>query len=71
MARISIVSRAFSARPDVVAAVFETLNQATIPVLMVTTSELRMSVLMPTQYAHQAVKLIHDRFNMLGDLKAA
>jgi aspartokinase len=54
-----------------VAGVFDALHNAAIPVQMVATGDLRMSVLLPTQHAHQAVKLIHERFDMDKELRVA
>jgi aspartate kinase len=71
MARVSVIGRTFTARPEIVAGVFDTLHQASIPVHMVTTGDLRMSVLLPAHHAHEAVKLIHSRFDMADDMKAA
>ncbi len=64
MAKISVVGRRFSSRPEMVASVFETLQAGGIPVNMVATGDLRMSMLMPKTYAVRAVKLIHDCFGL-------
>jgi aspartate kinase len=71
LARLSIIGRTFTQRPELVAGIFDTLHHASIPVQLVATGDLRMSVLLPTQHAHQAVKLIHSRFGMDNDLKVA
>jgi aspartate kinase len=71
IARLSVVGRKFTSRPEVVAAVFDTLNQASIPVHMVATGDLRMSLLLPFEYAHRAVRLIHSRFGLTEDMAAA
>lgn len=70
IARISIVGRRLTSRPEVVATVFDELNSAEIPVLMVASGDLRVSVLVPSAYANQAAKLVHTRFN-LSDPAAA
>jgi aspartate kinase len=64
LARISIIGRRLTGKPEVVASVFDVLNQAHIPIHLVATGDLRMSVLVPLHYADQAVQLIHDRFNL-------
>lgn len=64
IARISIVGRRLTSRPEFVAGVFETLNTAAIPVQMVATADLRVSVMLPARYAREAVRLIHTRFNL-------
>jgi aspartate kinase len=71
IARVSVVGRKFTSRPEVVAAVFDTLNQASIPVQMVATGDLRMSLLLPFAYAHRAVRLIHSRFGLTEDMAVA
>jgi aspartate kinase len=63
-ARISVIGRHLTSRADVVAGVFETLGQAHIPVQLVSTSDMRVTVLLPDQYANEAVKLIHNRFRL-------
>jgi aspartate kinase len=62
IARISVIGRRLTSHPEVVAAVFDTLNHANIPVQMVATSDLRVSVLLPSVHSAPAVKLLHDRF---------
>jgi aspartate kinase len=64
IATISVVGRGLSARPEVVGNLFDILSRAAIPVQMVSTSELRVSVVLPSQYARQAVKLVHNRFQL-------
>ena len=71
LARLSVVGRTFTSRPELVAGVFDALHHASRPVQMVATGDLRMSVLLPSRHAHQAVKLIHERFDMDEDLKVA
>jgi aspartate kinase len=64
IATISVVGRGLSARPEVVGNLFDILSRAAIPVQMVSTSDLRVSVVMSSQYARQAVKLVHNRFQL-------
>jgi aspartate kinase len=64
IAKVSVVGRRLTARPEVVAGVFECLNLAEIPVQMVATGDMRISVLMPAKYGREAIKLIHKRFNL-------
>jgi len=70
LARISIVGRRLSAKPELIATIFDTLNQASIPVELVSTSELRMSVLLPETNAQQALSLIHKRFGLSQEFTA-
>jgi aspartate kinase len=64
IAKVSVVGRRLTSRPEVVAGVFETLSSANIPVQMVATGDMRISVLMPAKHGRDAVKLIHKRFNL-------
>ncbi len=64
LARISIVSRHLSSKPEIVASVFHFLNRADIPVHMVATGDLRFSLLTPKNHALPALKLIHEHFNL-------
>lgn len=67
IARISVVGRRLTQRPEVVASVFEALQSGGIPVNMVATGDLRVSVLLPAKHAREAVKLIHNRFKLEED----
>ncbi len=64
IAKVSVVGRRLTNRPEVVAGVFETLNEAAIPVQMVATGDMRVSVLMPARFGRDAVKLIHKKFSL-------
>jgi aspartate kinase len=64
IARISVVGRGLTARPAVVADVFETLYAASIPVQMVATGDIKVSALVPARHARDAVRLIHNRFDL-------
>jgi aspartate kinase len=64
IAKVSVVGRRLTSRPEVVAGVFDTLSGASIPVQMVATGDMRISVLMPAKHGREAVKLIHARFNL-------
>lgn len=64
IARLSVVGRGISHKPDMVARIFETLRQSSIPVHMVSTSNLRVSLLLPVEHGRFAVKLFHSRFQL-------
>lgn len=70
-ARISVIGRHLTSRADIVAGVFETLHSASIPVQLVATSAMRVTVLLPDHHASQAVKLIHNRFKLFDSTFAA
>lgn len=64
IARISVVGRRLTSRPEIIASVFEALQSGGIPVNMVSTGDIRVSVLLPAKYARQAVKLLHSNFGL-------
>ena len=64
IARISVVGRRLTTRPEMVASIFEALQSGGIPVNMVSTGDIRVSVLLPAKYAREAVKLIHNNFGL-------
>lgn len=66
IARISIIGRGLTSRPAVVADIFETLFNASIPVHMVATGDIKVSALVPAQHARDAVRSIHNRFDLAG-----
>jgi len=64
LARVSIIGRRLTHRPEIVASVFEALTQREIPIQMVATGDLRMSLLVPVPHAEKAVTLIHNYFGL-------
>lgn len=64
IARISVVGRRLNSRPEIVASVFEALQSGGIPVNMVSSGDIRVSVLLQAKYARKAVKLIHQNFGL-------
>jgi len=66
IARISVVGRGLTARPAVVADIFDTLFNASIPVQMVATGDIKVSALVPAKHAREAVRLVHNRFGLGG-----
>jgi len=63
LARVSVISRRLNHRPEIVASVFDALNQVDIPVQMVATSDMRFSLLIPKTHAERAVRTIHSHCN--------
>ena len=64
VARISVVGRRLTSRPEIIASVFEALQIGGIPVNMVATGDIRVSVVLPAKYAREAVRLIHSKFGL-------
>jgi len=63
-ARISIVGRGISSRPEIVAEMFDTLLAAKISVHMVASGDIRVSAVIPAKDAREAIRLIHSRFEL-------
>jgi aspartate kinase len=70
LARLSLVGRKLASKPEVAACVFDTLQHADIPVQMVSTGDLSMSVLLPVGHGRTAVNLLHERLQ-LGESSVA
>jgi aspartate kinase len=62
IARISVVGSGLSCRRGVVAAIFDELCGASIPVQMLTTGDIRVTALVPARYKNEAIERIHERF---------
>lgn len=62
MAKVSVVGAGMINNPGVAAKLFEALYDAGININMISTSEIKISVLVDRRDADQAVQAIHDRF---------
>ncbi|MCD8375417.1 MAG: aspartate kinase [Oscillospiraceae bacterium] len=62
VAKVSIVGAGMINNPGVAARMFEALYSANINIRMISTSEIKVSVLVDQQEADRAVQAIHDRF---------
>ena len=62
VAKISIVGAGMANNPGVAALMFEALYNANININMISTSEIKVSVLVDAVEADRAVQAIHDRF---------
>ncbi|MBE3563134.1 MAG: aspartate kinase [Hydrogenibacillus schlegelii] len=75
LAKVSIVGAGMATRPGVAATMFRLLADAGIPVKMVSTSEIKVSAVIPRAFGADAVRVLHDGFglgeeNGLGRLAA-
>lgn len=66
VSKVSIVGAGMVSNPGVAATMFEALYNADINIQMISTSEIKISVLIEQEQAEKAVKAIHDKFH-LGD----
>ncbi len=61
-AKVSIVGAGMESNPGVASKMFEALYDAGVNIHMISTSEIKVSVLIDIKYADQAVQAIHDKF---------
>ena len=66
VAKVSIVGAGMMSNPGVAAKMFECLYDEGINIKMISTSEIRVSVLIDEKYTEKAMNAIHDKFS-LGD----
>lgn len=64
VAKVSIVGAGMMTNPGVAAKMFEALNEENIPVQVVSTSEIKVSCLVPRELHSQAVQACHRKFEL-------
>jgi aspartate kinase len=64
LAKVSIVGSGMVSNPGVAAEMFDTLRLAEIPVKMVSTSEIKVSVVIPESSMKLAVEVLHTKFGL-------
>lgn len=62
VSKVSIVGAGMESHPGVASKMFEALFDAGINIQMISTSEIKISVLIESQYADSAVKAVHNAF---------
>lgn len=62
VAKLSIVGAGMASNPGVAAKMFEALSSAQINIRMISTSEIKISVLIDEDEAARAVRVVHDKF---------
>ena len=62
VAKVSVVGAGMESHPNVAASVFEALYGANINIRMISTSEIKISVLIDIEDADSAVKVLHQKF---------
>jgi aspartate kinase len=67
IAKISIVGDGMRSHSGIAARMFKTLSKENINILMISTSEIRVSCIIEEKYTERAVRALHDAF----DLKSA
>lgn len=66
VAKVSVVGAGMINNPGVAATLFEALYDANININMISTSEIKISVLVDKKDAEKAVQVIHDKFFSIG-----
>jgi len=64
VSKVSIVGAGMTSNPGVAASMFEALYDAGINIQMIATSEIRVSVLIDSKDAENAIRAIHSKFNL-------
>ncbi len=64
VSKVSIVGAGMVNNPGVATLMFEALYDANINIHMISTSEVKISVLIPKEDSDKAVRAIHDKFNL-------
>ncbi|OUM85956.1 MAG: aspartate kinase [Bacillus thermozeamaize] len=64
LAKVSIVGAGMMTNPGVAAMCFRYLSEAGIPIKMVTTSEIKVSCVIPREWMETAVKRLHEAFGL-------
>lgn len=64
LAKVSIIGSGMASNPGVAARMFDRLRRENIPVKMVSTSEIKVSVVVPQDDMIQAANALHDEFNL-------
>lgn len=64
IAKISIVGGGMRSNPGVAAKMFQTLAREGINIMMISTSEIKISCVIDARYTELAVRALHDAFNL-------
>jgi aspartate kinase len=68
ISKVSIVGSGMIHRSGIAARMFSALADANINIEMIATSEIKVSCVVRDRQAEQALKVIHQEFNLSGDL---
>lgn len=63
-AKVSVVGEGMRSRPGVAATIFEALAERDVDIHMISTSDIKISVLVDLDRAQEAVRAIHDKFGL-------
>ncbi|MGE7688122.1 aspartate kinase [Lysinibacillus sp. NPDC097214] len=68
LAKVSIIGSGMASNPGVAARMFDRLRREGIPVKMVSTSEIKVSVVVPQDEMIRAANALHDEFNLFQQM---
>ncbi|MGE8034705.1 aspartate kinase [Lysinibacillus sp. NPDC093692] len=68
LAKVSIIGSGMASNPGVAARMFDRLRREDIPVKMVSTSEIKVSVVVPQDEMIRAANALHDEFNLFQQM---
>lgn len=69
LAKISVAGSGMMLNPGVAARIFDRLRKEDITVKMVSTSEIKVSVIIPQDDMVRAANALHDEFNLVGSVR--
>lgn len=64
VSKVSAVGAGMASNPGVAAAMFEALYASNVNILMISTSEIKISILVAEEDAEKAVRAIHEKFDL-------
>ena len=64
MAKLSIVGAGMMSHPGVAASMFEALYDCGVNIKMISTSEIRVTVLIDQKHVERAINAVHDKFSL-------
>jgi aspartate kinase len=64
ISKVSLVGVGMKSHAGVAATMFKTLAKKNINIEMISTSEIKISVVVKEDVVHEAVKSLHDAFNL-------
>ncbi len=68
LAKVSAVGTGMKSHTGVASRMFTALGTANIPIHNITTSEIKISCIVPKEHGHKALQAVHDAFNLeMGD----
>jgi aspartate kinase len=68
LAKVSAVGNGMKSHTGVASRMFRALGEANVPIHNITTSEIKISCIVPKEHGHAALRTVHDAFNLeLGD----